>query len=235
VANPNQFVGPPFEIGPDAGLFRIANATAHFAYDAINLDAGQLFYSDGPTQMRVFGGLQGARIHQNLSATFQSIDGLNSNANTTDSLFTGVGPRLGMKAQCIRGNSDFLGEIAGSALIGTMQSRIGFSATSPALAGLGIIPPNTQSLTSPDATQVVPSIESRLAAGYAFPVGNHGLFRIEAGYQAAVYVNAVSQYSLSGVVIPPVAQGVGVFLRTATPLQSNFTVHGPCLTASWMF
>jgi hypothetical protein len=116
-----------------------------------------------------------------------------------------------------------------------MESRIDFTATSPALAGLGITPPNVQSLTSPDATQVIPSIDSRLGGGYTFAMSNRGILRIEAGYQVAVYINAVNQYSLTEVVTPPVDQSVGVFLRTAEHLPSNFTVHGPYLTASWAF
>jgi len=235
VASPSQFVGPPYEIGPDASDFRIASGSAHFSYDAVNLDAGHVFCGCGPFQVRVFGGLQFARIGQDLFAMVQSIDGSTSNANTTHSLFTGAGPRLGMTAQYSKCNFDFLGEIAGSALIGGMQSRIDFSSVSPALSGLGITPPNNQSLTSPDATQVIPCIDCRLGAAYSCPVSCYGRFRIEGGYQAAVYVNAINQYSLSEVVTPPTTQSVGVFLRTEDHLQDNFTVHGPYLTASWVF
>jgi hypothetical protein len=120
--------------------------------------------------------------------------------------------------------------MAGALLIGGMESRIDFSATSPAFPT-----PNKQSLTSPNATQVVPCIDSRLGGAYTFPVGCRGLFRIEAGYQAAVYFNAVNQYSLSEVVTPPTTQSVGVFLRTADHLQDNFTAHGPYLSGSLRF
>jgi Legionella pneumophila major outer membrane protein precursor len=235
VADPNQFVGPPFEIGPDASDFRLAHGEVDFEYDSVNLDAGHLLNAGGTVQVRVFGGLQFARISEDLTGTFESFDHTTSNSNTTESEFTGVGPRLGMKAQSNRGNLQFLGEIAGSAIVGTMQSRMDFSADSPSLAGLGITPPNTQSLTSPDATRVVPSLDTKLGSSYTFPGTRYGLFKFEAGYQAAIYVNAVNQYSLTEVVTPPVTQSIGVFLRTVTPLQSDFTVHGPYLTASWSF
>ena len=234
VADVSQFVGPPYEIGPDAGDFRIARATAQFDYDSVNFDVGQRFRSGGPIEVRVFGGLQFARIGEDLTASFQNIDGTLANGYTNRSLFTGVGPRLGLKAQTVGGHFDLLGEIAGSVLVGTLKSRIDFTAISPELAGLGITPPNTQSLTSPNATFVVRTIDSRLGTGYTANT-NRGIFRIEAGYQLAVYVNAVHQYSLSEVVTPPVDQSVGVFLRTQTPLQTNFAVHGPYLTASWVF
>ena len=135
-----------------------------------------------------------------------------------------------MKGQYAIGDLQFLGEVAGAALVGTAKSSINFSTLSPALVG-----PNNQSLTSPDATQVIPSIDARLATAYVFPPSNYGLFRIEMGYQAAVYFNAVSQYSLTSVptalMIPP----AGIYLATAQRLQSNFTDQGPYVTGSWLF
>lgn len=234
VADVNQFVGPPDEIGPDAGAFLIAEASAQFEYDSVNVDIGQRFHSGGPIQVRVFGGLQFARLGEDLTASFRSIDGTIANGYTNRSLFTGVGPRLGMKVQTVGRHVDLLGEIAVAVLVGTLKSRIDFTSLSPELAGLGITPPNTQSLTSPNATFVIPSIDSHLGTGYTADTG-YGVFRVEAGYQLAVYVNAIHQYSLSEVVTPPVDQSVGVFLRTQTPLQSNFAVHGPYLTASWLY
>jgi hypothetical protein len=112
--------------------------------------------------LRAFGGVQVARIGQNLTGIFQSPDGVASSANTVTSLFTGAGPRLGMKGQYALGDFQLIGEVAGAALIGTAQSRIDFTTTSPAL---GI---NNQSLTSPNATRVVPSIDARLATAYTF-------------------------------------------------------------------
>ena len=98
----------------------------------------------------------------------------------------------------IAGRLDLLGGIAGSTLIGTRQSRIDFLTASPMAAAGGLIP-NTQSLTSPDSTQVIPCIDAKLGASYAIPVGRFGILKCEAGYQAAVYINAVNQYSLSEV------------------------------------
>jgi hypothetical protein len=229
-ASPEQFVGPSYEIGPDAADFKIARGSVDFAYDAVNLDVGWLFFAGGPVSVRLFSGVQIASIGQDLSATFSSYDGLTTNGNTTHSLFTGAGPRLGMEARCARGNFDLLGEMAGTLLIGGMQSRIDFTATSPEFPD-----PNNQSLTSPNATQVVAGIDTRLGGAYTFAVGNCRRFRIEAGYQAAVYFQAVNQYSLSEVVTPPPVQSVGVFLRTQDHLQGNFTVHGPFLSGCLMF
>jgi len=226
---PTQMVGPPYLIGPEAALYKIANGNVQFAYDSINFDGGHTFCAECSFQLRVFGGVEVARIGQNLSGMFQSPDGSASSANTTNSLFTGAGPRLGMKGQYALGNFQFIGEVAGAGLIGTSQSRINFSTTSPALGG------NNQSLTSPNATQVIPSVDARLATAYAFPPSNYGVFKIEVGYQAAIYFNAVSQYSLTSVPTAPMIPPVGIFLATAQHLQSNFTDQGPYLTGSWAF
>jgi Flp pilus assembly protein TadG len=233
VGAPGQMVGPPFEIGPTASVYQIAHGNVNFGYDSINLDAGHTFCGDCPFQLRVFGGVEFARINENLTGMFQSLDGLTSAANTTSSLFTGAGPRLGMKGQYAIGNFQFFGEAAGAGLIGTSQSRINFSATSTAAPGLA--QPNNQALTSPNEMQVVPSFDGKLGTAYVFPPSNYGQFRIEVGYQVAVYMNAINQYALTQVTVPPAPASVGVFLATAQHLQSSFTTQGPYLTANWSF
>jgi hypothetical protein len=228
-ASPTQMVGPPYLIGPESALYKVGIGSVKHAYDAVNLDAGHTFCAECSFQLRAFGGMEVARIGQNLTGIFQSPDGLASSANTVTSLFTGAGPRLGMMGQYALGNFQFIGEVAGAALIGSAQSRIDFTTTSPAL---GI---NNQSLTSPDATRIVPSIDARLATAYTFAPSDYGLFRVELGYKAAVYFDAVNQYALTnvptGLTLPP----VGIYLATQQHLQSNFTDQGPYVTASWSF
>jgi hypothetical protein len=221
-------VGPPYLIGPESALYSIAHGTVQSDYDAVDLDGGHTFCAECPFQLRVFGGVEFARIGQNLGGMFQSADGTASSGYTSNSLFTGAGPRLGLKGQYDLGDFQFIGEFAGAGLIGTSQSHINFTTVSPALAGI-----NNQSLTSPNATQVIPSIDARLATAYAFPPSDYGQFKIEVGYQAAVYFNTVSQYSLTQVTttVPP----VGVFLATEQHSQTSFTDQGPYLTGSWAF
>jgi len=228
-ATPTQMIGPPFLIGPESALYKLGRGTVNFSYDSAKLDAGHTFCAECPFQFRAFGGVELARIGQDLTGIVQSPDDSASMANTTHSLFTGAGPRLGMKGQYAFGNAQFIGEVAGAALIGTAQSRIDFATVSP---GVGL---NIQSLTSPNATQVIPSIDGRLATAYSFPPSNYGLFTVELGYRAAVYFNAVSQYSLTQVPTSLVLPPRGIYLATAEHLQSNFTDHGPYVTGSWKF
>ncbi len=231
-----QALGPPFLIGTPPP-FASASTVAHFAYDAVNLDAG-LFLSAAPhVQLRAFAGLQVARINQSLTTAFLSSNRAIGFIDDSRSLFTGAGPRLGMDVHYLAGRFDLLGQIAGATVIGNRQSRIDFFTSSPQTAAAGL-PINAQSLTAPDATQVVPCIDARLGGSYAIPVGRFGILKCEAGYQAAVYVNAINQYSLTEVENKTVIMTEGTaatFLRTAVELQSNFLVHGPYLRFSFQF
>lgn len=224
---PAQMVGPPYLIGPESLLYKDANGTVRSAYDAVNLEGGHTFCTDCPFQLRAFGGVEFARINQALTGLFQSADGTDASGYTNNSLFTGAGPRLGLQGQYTLGDFQLIGEFAGAALIGTSRSSIDFLTITPAFGN------NNQALTSPNATQVIPSVDARLAAAYAFPSTSYGQFKIELGYQAAIYFNAVSQYALTEVstTVPP----VGVFLATEQHSFSNFTDQGPYLTGSWAF
>jgi hypothetical protein len=228
-AMPDQMVGPPFLIGPESGLYKSGRGTVNSSYDSVKLDVGHTFCGECPFQLRAFGGVEVVRLGQELTGSFQSTDGSASMANTTHSLFTGAGPRLGVKGQYALGDVQFIGEVAGAVLIGTAQSSIDFTTVSPT-AGV-----NNQSLTSPNATQVIPSIDGRLATAYAFPPSNYGLFTVELGYRAAVYFNAVNQYSLTNVPTSLTLPPLGIYLATAEHLRSDFTAHGPYLTSSWKF
>jgi hypothetical protein len=229
LASPTQMVGPSFLIGPESALYKIGSGAVRHSFDAVNLDVGHTFCAECSFQLRAFGGVEVARIGQNLSGLFQSPDSLASSANMVTSLFTGAGPRLGVKGHYALGDFQLIGEVAGAALIGTAQSRIDFTTTSPAL---GI---NSQSLTSPNATRIVPSIDTRLATAYTFAPSAYGLLRVELGYKAAVYFDAIDRYALTNVPTSLTLPPVGIYLATQQHLLSNYTNHGPFVTASWSF
>jgi hypothetical protein len=228
VAGPNQFVAPLSKIGGPYGDFTIARGTAHFAFDAINLDFGHTLSSDDYYDIRFYGGLQCARIGQDLTSALSTDDGTAGTTYATDSLFTGVGPRFGMNAQRYLGNFSFLGEVSAAAIIGQMQSQMDFTSFSPPLVG----GPNRQSLNSPDATQVIPCLDTKLGVGYTCATSDWGIFRIDAGYMAAIYVNAISSYALTEQTVTP---GLSIDLHSAEHTYSDFTVHGPFMSGSWMY
>lgn len=228
-ASPTEMVGPPYLIGPESALYKNGYGTVKTRFDAVNLDVGHTFCADCSFQMRAFGGVTAARIGQTLSGLFESPGGAASSGYTNNSLFTGAGPRLGIKGQYGIGDFQFIGEVAAAALVGTSQSRIDYTTLSPAF-GL-----SSQYLASPDATRVVPSIDARLATAYTFAPSAYGLFKVEAGYKAAVYFDAVNAYAVTQVPTSLTLPPVGIYLATQQHLLSNFTNHGPYVTASWAF
>lgn len=228
-ASPTEMAGPPYLIGPESALYKNGYGTVKTRFDAVNLDVGHTFCVECSFQMRAFGGVAVARIGQNLSGLFESTNGAASSGYTVNSVFTGAGPRLGIKGQYGIGDFQFIGEVAAAALIGSAQSRIDFTTLSPAF-GL-----SSQYLASPNATRVVPSIDARLATAYTFAPSSYGLFKVEAGYKAAVYFDAVNAYAVTQVPTSLTLPPVGIYLATQQHLLSNFTNHGPYVTASWAF
>lgn len=231
-----QSINPPYLVGPPLP-FAIAEGVMHTAYDAVDLEAGPTF-SSGSWRLRAFAGAQYAHIGQRLSTNFRTFSGAFTFRDVADSLFNGAGPRGGLDVSCVAGNFELLGGFAAMALIGRRESSIEFLSSSPQTLASGI-PLNMQSLTSPNTTQVVPGIDARLGAGYSFPVGTFGVLRCEAGYQAAVYISAVNQYTLSEVENNLSAQNIegtaATFLRTAAETQHDFLVHGAYVKFSFQF
>lgn len=244
-----NFAGPQYLIGPGSTAYNDGAGTVKFNYEAVNLEFGHLMRTSGPFQMRVHGGMQYGRVKQNLSSFFRSTAGDYTHSNSTLSNFNGAGPRIGVNGEFNRGNFQFFGDMAAFALIGRNSTRMDFATTFPAIGSIpnpftpsgnppinlpGIPQPNQQSFTSPNATQVVPGLDCRMGAAYSRPLGI-GILRLEAGYQAVVYVNAVNSYNLTQVAVPPNVSAIGVFMATQEHVQSTFTAHGPFASASFAF
>ena len=195
-------VGPPYLIGPESALYKLGRGTVQSQFDSVKLDVGHTFCLDCDFQLRAFGGVEVARIGQTLTGTAESRDLPASSSYTNHSRFTGAGPRIGVKGQYALGSFDFAGEVAGAALIGTTRSRVDYLTVNPNLAQ-----PTVQYLQSPDATRVIPAIDARVSTAYNFAPTAYGRFKLEVGYQAAVYFDAVGEYAVTQVptslVLPP--------------------------------
>jgi hypothetical protein len=238
VTFPTQAIAPSFLVGPPP-QYSSATATAHFLYDAINLDSGLLVSAGNHVRMRLFAGAQLAYISENLFTGFLNGDNSISFNNTAKSSYFGAGPRLGMDLRYVAGQFDLLGGFAGTLLIGGMQSHQDFVTYSPANNAAGLTP-NTQFITAPAMTRVVPGLDTRVAASYTIPIGRQSMLKFEAGYMAAVYFNAINQFTLTEVentlTSMNFAEGnQSVFVRTAVETQSNFFLHGPFARFSLQF
>lgn len=121
---------------------------------------------------------------------------------------------------------------------GLSQSGDNFTRALPQVTSLIGTATNYQNLNSPSTVQVIPGLDANLGGGYTVFAGDRSSMRFEAGYQAAVYINAINQYSLSETETPsdiPFEGNTSVFLRSTVGNQTNYFVHGPYVKLSLTF
>jgi hypothetical protein len=116
-----------------------------------------------------------------------------------------------------------------SLLTGTGKNHTDYASIAPELSDLGVTPPNKQSTSVCSSTQVVPAFAEKLALFYEYSECGEAALKLEVGYQAHIYINALQSIDMgSGVILPPVAPNtVGVFARTFKRNPSDFALSGP--------
>lgn len=238
----SYFLGPDYEIGPAGIPIRNATGRAKFYYDVVNLDVGQYLKFGQHLTMRFFGGLSAASLQEKVKAVYTGIRGGTfagpfSMTQKVLSDFSGIGPRFGVHADydtswCGFG---FLGEIAGSALIGSLHSKTSYIGSGVELLRVYGQTTNYQTIKDQHVYQVIPALDTKLGINYKYNIKNCMLLTIAAGYQAAVYVNAISQY-LPGTLVEgsPLESG-GIFVATMNHTLSNYSVQGPFLNFTLQF
>lgn len=236
----SYFIGPDYEIGPAGITMRSAYGNANFKYDMVHLDAGQYVDFGRHVEMRFFGGLGIGFLREDVKAQYAgnvlagTYAGPFSSMSENYSNFTGVGPRIGMRMDY---NADygfgFLGEAAVSALIGNSHSALDFVSSGQQLLILYGQINNYQSIVDKDTTQVVPGIDGKLGVQYKRPLCNGSLLTVQAGYQAAVYINAINQYKPGSLVAGAGIETGGIFVATMNHTLSNYSVQGPFLSLAF--
>jgi len=238
VASRNNMVGPFFEIGPDAILYKKAMGKASFHFDQINLNYGMFVNFGKHLKTNLYYGINCVDINQTMSSTYSSADNNIVRSIKTPAKFIGLGPQLGFDfAYNVFSCCYVTGGTAGSILIGTQKDYTTYKSLSPALTIYDITPPNKQRTIVKLRTQIVPSFETRLGLNCAYTFCDHYTFSIEAGYEMQVYLNAIQTVDISSeLVTPPVAPDtVGVFARTFNRILSNFSLAGPYLNLNLNF
>ncbi len=238
----DYFVGPDYQIGPDAIPIRSAVGNVKFKYDVVNLDVGQYVDFGSHVEMRFFGGLSTGFLRQDMQTTFSGNvpDGLYpgpfSTTSYNQSSFTGLGPRLGMRLAYNTANGfGLLGETAVSALIGQSNATLNYTSSGAELQQKYGESVNNQSITDQTSTQVVPGIDAKLGIQYKHTFSKDTIFTVQAGYQGAVYINAINQYMPSSLVEGAPIQTGGIFVATMAHTQSNYSVRGPFLKVGMQF
>jgi len=228
-ADASQFVGPFYEIGPNAGSLRQTQGELKRDFNFVTLDFGQTIDVGEAFRLRFFGGLDYLYIKQNLLASFSSPTDLFSTTSDTESLFSGVGPRLGLLGEYgLRKHLAITGMFATSISIGTMSPEMTFVSSSTDLQAIGISE-NHQAITVQKTTQVVPGVEGRMGLAYLFNPTVSSELVVELGYTAAAFIDVISSEQPSTAVAA--LQTGTTAVATLSGSQTNFGINGPYLIA----
>lgn len=222
-----QFVPPTYQVGPDGGFIEDSSSNVNFQYNTVNLDAGQYIQFGQHLLIRAFGGLNYTQIEENVSSYYTDhSEGFNVNQNIYSD-YQGIGPRIGMRTNYDVGYGlGIVGQFAASILVGQQKTSTTYISNSPDLANEN----NYQTISTDNSTLIIPAFDGKLGLSYTHPV-DEGSLTVEAGYQGAIYMDAISQ-AYPGSVNVPIQTGV-VDAYTMTTNQSDFSVNGPYVGIDW--
>jgi hypothetical protein len=241
--NTQYFLGPDYEIGPNASVIRNATGKVQFTYDVVNLDVRQSVNFDNHMGVRFFGGLSNGFLNQQVNTTYAGnvllppYQGPFLMQQEVTSKFTGTGPRLGFEAHydadCGLG---FMGEAAASLLVGSSQSKTAYNGASRQLLAQFGQTSNYQTIKDQNIIQVVPGFDAKVGLSYKHAFARDTVLILDGGYEAAVYINAINQY-LPGSLVAG-SGGIetgGVYVATMSHTQSNYSVNGPFVKVRVLF
>lgn len=175
-----------------------AASNVGFYYNAVDLDVGQYVSMGTRLQTRLFAGLRYAELKNNIIDSYTDIDDdngtvYNTETDTFDSKFTGIGPRFGVDASYhVSSCFGVVGHLAAALLVGRVQSSSTVNSS-----GLDIT--DAVASANPDNyTRVVPAFDAKLGFDYSLPIQNDASrLTIEAGYQVTQYVDAIDRANIN--------------------------------------
>lgn len=230
-----QMTGPFWNIGPDAGTTSAASGQLKNNYDLFHVEFGRTIDVTNELKSRVFAGLSGIWLEQHNNAFFSGTDPIldfYTFGIGTVSKYKAAGVRLGLEGEYAGFyNINPVGLLAGAIYVGSQQPNTYTVGSGTILANAGILE-NHQSISHKSYIQAVPAVEAKLGLKYSRQYDSRQ-FALEAGYQAAVYINALQNYVPSTYV--PGSLGIvsgSVFLQSLLKTTDSFSVDGPYVTAS---
>lgn len=230
------FLGPDYEIGPEGIPIRHASGKAEFNYDVINLDAGQKVHFGRDLTLRLFAGLSGALLHEQVTDTYKGdridseFDGPFTMTQEVTANFNGLGPRFGVDADYdVTHGFGVIGEVALSALFGRVHSVTNFTGSAVELEETFDTAVNHQQIKDQHVYQTIPGMDFKLGIRYQHDCRENMTLKLSAGYQGSVYINAISQYLPATLVDGQGIETGGIFVATMDHTLSNYSVQGPFL------
>lgn len=226
--NGNFFLGPDYLIGPPATTIRRADGNVQFHYDQVNLDFGQ-YINFKRVKVRLFLGITNPYLGEEIKTTFSGAGAFGnfSMLQDVDVNFSGAGPRIGMSGAYNAGcGFGVMGEGGVAAILGNLHTKTNF--TGNAETGTRN---NNQFLRDQTTTQVIPEFDAKLGLNYKYVLHNSMQITATLGYQAAIYMNAISQYLPGSLLnipgVPTDFSSGGIFVATVNHTLSNYTIQGP--------
>ena len=243
VSDSAYMIGPFFEIGPDASVYKSAKGSVRFKFDEVNLDYGTFVDLGSRLHTNLFAGVSFARIVENRHTTFTGTDanGPVERTISVPSTFTGAGPQLGVDfTYKIAKGFQFVGNSKASLYVGKYLNNTTFTTTSNDLVAFTDINPNVQTTNVENKMGVVPGFEGNLGLAYEVNFKKSCMFKLEAGYQAQIYVNAIRSTDMGSEVAlgslgSLASASTGVYARTFERVTSDFGLAGPYVKIDFGF
>lgn len=223
-------VGPLFDVGPDAPLYKIASGRVDTHFDQINLNFGKYMGFGCNLRTNFYGGVAFARIHQNLRTSYSNVAGTIVRTVESPSTYRGVGPQFGIDYDYrLVGDFYVSGFTSGTLLMGQLNNSTTYQSFTPELAVLEIAQPNVQTISVPNRNQVVPGCEQKLGVAYEVCFNNMRI-SLGIGYQVQFYINAIQTIDMTAPQELPdddFSTEVGVFAVGFERTLSNYMLSGP--------
>ncbi len=237
VQDAGQMLGPLSDIGPNSAAYTTAHGKTSFHFDGVDLVFGQQLCGFITLYSNMFAAAEFARIKQSAQSTYSNDSASTSREIKTSSTFTGAGPQFGFDFDYRIGwDFFFSGTTSLGLVIGESQNETNYYSDSPYLIANGIPIPNSQTVTVPNRTQLVPSLEERLGFSYT------GVFKcckvkFGAGYLAQIYLNAIQTIDMTAPQVEPsllldTVPDAGMFAVGFERTLSNYIMTGPYISLS---
>jgi hypothetical protein len=206
------------------------NARVKFTFNEVNARYGQYVQVGSCLFTNLFAGIGVAQLKQCMSTIFSDPEVAISRTFLVPTSFVGAGPEVGFDVSfTIVEGLRLTGQFVAALLMGTMKNDTTYLSTTPELAAIGNPSPNKQTTAVQCRTQLVPIFTERLGLAYEFCLcDDQYAFKIEAGFEGKVLLNAIQTTDLaSGVIdLGPIDSDVGVFARTFERNLGNFALSG---------
>lgn len=233
VHNEANFIEPLFSAGELNGQYTHAKSTLWNHFDRIHLTAGQYIDAGSSFSLRVFAGVDFALLNQKLQTKFGNHPENIKLSMYQKCKFVGGGPILGLNMiYHFCDGLGLIGEISGACLMGNRQRHLSLKDTSIVGAEVGFEPETRQYIRPDSTTQTVFGGEAKVGINYAYSYCDC-VVRIEAGYKAGIYLNALE--SIKPLTVATAPELGSVTVQSIGKSISDFGFGGPYVTLGFDF